>query len=90
MDASWGSVRFVIRRNVIIGLQCKEDSSRRFTSVASRFASTMNQIDAFPEHISMTVVPVTLLEKPHALAGPCPCLHHLPGTQHEMCVCLVL
>ncbi|GFT15481.1 hypothetical protein TNCV_3264911 [Trichonephila clavipes] len=23
-------------------------------------------------------------------AGPSPCLHHLPGTQHETCFCLVL
>ncbi|GFU01255.1 uncharacterized protein TNCV_5124081 [Trichonephila clavipes] len=28
---------------------------------------TMDQIDAFPEHISTTVVPVTLPEKPDAL-----------------------
>ncbi|GFV41492.1 uncharacterized protein TNCV_3463271 [Trichonephila clavipes] len=27
----------------------------------------MDQIDAFPEHISMTVVPMTLPEKPDAL-----------------------
>ncbi|GFX59179.1 uncharacterized protein TNCV_936941 [Trichonephila clavipes] len=33
----------------------------------SRPASTMDQIDAFPEHISTTVMPVKLPEKPEAL-----------------------
>ncbi|GFY09804.1 uncharacterized protein TNCV_3697661 [Trichonephila clavipes] len=33
----------------------------------SRPASTMDQIDAFPEHISTTVMPMTLPEKPDAL-----------------------
>ncbi|GFW36924.1 hypothetical protein TNCV_4032401 [Trichonephila clavipes] len=55
----------------------------------------MDQIDAFPEHISTTVVPVTLPEKPDALEyaarqGTSPCLHHLSGTQHETSFCLVL
>ncbi|GFT80034.1 uncharacterized protein TNCV_1368171 [Trichonephila clavipes] len=45
----------------------KEDSSRRFTSVDASLQCTMDQIDAFPEHISTTVVPVTLPEKPDAL-----------------------
>ncbi|GFX23078.1 uncharacterized protein TNCV_360921 [Trichonephila clavipes] len=45
----------------------KEDSSRHFTSVYASLQCTMDQIDAFPEHISTTVVPVTLPEKPDAL-----------------------
>ncbi|GFU36436.1 hypothetical protein TNCV_3100071 [Trichonephila clavipes] len=45
----------------------KEDSSRRFTSVDASLQCTMDQIDAFSEHISTTVVPVTLPEKPDAL-----------------------
>ncbi|GFX73096.1 hypothetical protein TNCV_1704981 [Trichonephila clavipes] len=45
----------------------KEDSSRRFTSDNASLQCTMDQIDAFPEHILTTVVPVTLPEKPDAL-----------------------
>ncbi|GFX70516.1 hypothetical protein TNCV_874901 [Trichonephila clavipes] len=73
----------------------KEDSSRRFTSVDASLQCTMDQIDAFPEHISTIVVPVTLPEKPDAFGicrseGTSPCLHHLSGTQHETSFCLVL
>ncbi|GFW16444.1 hypothetical protein TNCV_443191 [Trichonephila clavipes] len=35
--------------------------------VLRQFSSVMDPIDAFPEHISTTVVPVTLPEKPDAL-----------------------
>ncbi|GFV19581.1 uncharacterized protein TNCV_478071 [Trichonephila clavipes] len=45
----------------------KEDSSRRFSSVHSFLSSTMDPVDAFPEHLSTTVMPVTLPEKPDAL-----------------------
>ncbi|GFV43708.1 uncharacterized protein TNCV_1270811 [Trichonephila clavipes] len=45
----------------------KEDSSRRFTSVDASHQCTMDQIYAFPEHISTTVVPVTLPENPEVL-----------------------
>ncbi|GFV57260.1 uncharacterized protein TNCV_2822771 [Trichonephila clavipes] len=55
------------QENAQIFFHSQEDSSRCFTSVASRPASRMDQIDAFHEHISKTVVPVTLLEKPDAL-----------------------
>ncbi|GFV20280.1 uncharacterized protein TNCV_20031 [Trichonephila clavipes] len=49
---NWDNVRFAIKPPVIVGLPCK---------------STMDQVDAFPEHISTTVIPVTLPEKPDAL-----------------------
>ncbi|GFT36478.1 uncharacterized protein TNCV_2991071 [Trichonephila clavipes] len=52
MDVNWDNVRFAIKPPVIVGLPCK---------------STMDQVDAFPEHISTTVIPVTLPEKPDAL-----------------------
>ncbi|GFU93486.1 uncharacterized protein TNCV_2200641 [Trichonephila clavipes] len=45
----------------------KEDSSRRFISVDTSRQCTMDQIDAFPEHISTILVLVTLPEKPDAL-----------------------
>ncbi|GFV49959.1 uncharacterized protein TNCV_1392401 [Trichonephila clavipes] len=48
-------------------MDIKEDASRRFLSVDASRECTMNQIDAFPEHISTTVMPVTLPEKPDAL-----------------------
>ncbi|GFS54432.1 hypothetical protein TNCV_4809121 [Trichonephila clavipes] len=55
------------------------------TRLNSSHQCMMDQIDAFPEHISTTVVPVTQPEKPDAFgicssAGTSPCLHHLPGT----------
>ncbi|GFS59690.1 hypothetical protein TNCV_1795641 [Trichonephila clavipes] len=55
----------------------------------------MDQIDAFPEHISTTVMPVTLPEKPDAFgicrsAGTRPGVHPLPGAQYQTGVCLVL
>ncbi|GFT90174.1 hypothetical protein TNCV_1347751 [Trichonephila clavipes] len=73
----------------------KEDSSRRFISVDASHQCTMDQIDAFSEHISTIVVPVTLPEKPDALEyaarqGTSPCLHHLRGTQHETSFCFLL
>ncbi|GFW87450.1 hypothetical protein TNCV_1300951 [Trichonephila clavipes] len=56
------------QENAQVFFHSQEDSSRRFTSVdASHQSSRMDQIDAFPEHISTTVVPVTLPEKPDAL-----------------------
>ncbi|GFS68917.1 uncharacterized protein TNCV_4569651 [Trichonephila clavipes] len=45
----------------------KEDSSRCFTSVDASHQFTMDQVDAFLENISTTVVPVTLPEKPDTL-----------------------
>ncbi|GFU96996.1 hypothetical protein TNCV_3788221 [Trichonephila clavipes] len=55
----------------------------------------MDQIDAFPEHISTTVMPVTLPEKDRRLgicrsAGTRPGVHPLPGAQYQTSVCLVL
>ncbi|GFX32337.1 uncharacterized protein TNCV_4411051 [Trichonephila clavipes] len=48
--------------------QCPfEDESRRFVSVDASRECTVDQIDAFPEHISTTVMPVTLPEKADAL-----------------------
>ncbi|GFT15258.1 hypothetical protein TNCV_1101191 [Trichonephila clavipes] len=37
----------------------KEDSSRRFPSVDASFRAQWIRVDAFPEHISTTVIPVT-------------------------------
>ncbi|GFX32177.1 uncharacterized protein TNCV_3327501 [Trichonephila clavipes] len=47
----------------------------------SRSASTMDQIDAFPEHISTAVVPVTLPEKPDAL--------EYAARQGQVCACII-
>ncbi|GFT89526.1 hypothetical protein TNCV_4387811 [Trichonephila clavipes] len=46
----------------------------------------MDPIDAFPEYISTTVVPVTLPDKPDALnisAGPSPSWYHLPRAHRQ-------
>ncbi|GFY19353.1 uncharacterized protein TNCV_4127401 [Trichonephila clavipes] len=48
---------------------------------ASHQSSTMDQIDAFPEHISTTVVPVTLPEKPDAL--------EYAGRQGQVRACII-
>ncbi|GFW17914.1 uncharacterized protein TNCV_2058621 [Trichonephila clavipes] len=57
----------VIYSTHILFKSIKEDSSRRFTLVDASLQCMIDQIDAFPEHISTTVVPVTLPEKPDAL-----------------------
>ncbi|GFX45698.1 hypothetical protein TNCV_1422821 [Trichonephila clavipes] len=59
------------------------------------FSFVMDPIDAFPEHISTTVVAVTLPKKTRCVgiccsAGPNPRWHHLPRAHRQTGVCSVL